>query len=313
MLKFLLACLTCSTLITSQENMAKVNNIDIWYETFGSKKDPALLLIIGACSQGILWHRSLCERFANEGFYVIRYDHRDMGLSTCVDFARDPYDLMDMTKDAIGILDDASVEKAHVFGVSMGGLIAELMAAHYPERIHSILLFGSSPDIRPMNRAYAGLPSEESVTLNPPTAAYIEWMNSYIKILPSTNEEKLTLRLEGWNKLNGNVYPLDEKKNIEMQKEFLSRLHHTQGIINHITLLRSPRSEQLVLETPSKIQVPTTIIHGSEDPIFPPDHGKALHHAIINSRYFPIEGLGHIPNDHFFGLYVSILKKPTCE
>ena len=123
----------------SESNIAHANGIDIWYETFGTPTDPAYLLITGGGGcQGILWPTYFCERLAKEGFYVIRYDNRDSGFSTCFDFNTNPYTLSDIAKDAIGLLDFLRIEKAHVFGLSMGGLVAKIMAAHYPQRIFSI-------------------------------------------------------------------------------------------------------------------------------------------------------------------------------
>src|ERR1700722_20304356 len=93
--------------------IAKANEIDIWYETFGDEKSKPLLLIMGGCCQGVLWHRQFCESLADEGFYVIRYDHRDSGFSSCYDYETNPYGLMDMAKDAIGLLDAIGIQKTH--------------------------------------------------------------------------------------------------------------------------------------------------------------------------------------------------------
>ena len=117
---------------TNQEDeIAFANGIHICYETFGQKSQPSLLLIIGGCCQGIMWPREFCELLA-QNFFVIRYDHRDTGYSSCFDFKTGPYTILDLAKDAIGLLDALDVDKAHLCGLSMGGPIAELMAAHYP-------------------------------------------------------------------------------------------------------------------------------------------------------------------------------------
>lgn len=313
-LRKLLSSLTCMlsttiSLFANQGQIAKVNDIEIWYETFGEKEKPALLLIMGGCCQGVIWHREFCERLAKEGFYVIRYDHRDSGLSTCFDFEKTPYNLMDMTRDALGVLDAAGVEKAHLFGVSLGGFLAELMAAYYPERVNSILLLGASCEIRPMNLAYSGAPPEKNQIYSSPTPEYLAWMLEFMKLSPQTDEEKLAQRIEGWNKLNGQKFPLNARINREIHQEFLSRLRYPQGLINHITMLNSIESEALLRTVPSKIRVPTVILHGSEDPIFPPDHGKALSQKIENSKYFLVDGMGHVPSDHFYDLYIAILKE----
>jgi len=247
MVKEFFTCLLSSlTLFAGQGQVATANGIDIWYETFGKKEDPAVLLVMGGCCQGVLWDTKFCQRLADAGFYVIRYDHRDAGLSSCFDFEKNPYSQMDMTKDAVGVLDAAGVEKAHLFGVSLGGLLSELMAGYFPERVHTILALGSTCDIRPMNLAYAGLPPEENAALSPPSSRYVDWMQEFMKLTPQTDEEKLAQRLEGWNRLNGQKIPLNEETNRAIHLEFLSRLRYPQGIVNHITMLRMEQSEALV-------------------------------------------------------------------
>ena len=136
---------------------AKANGIEIEYETFGSRKDPALLLIMGLGAQLTLWPESLCEGLAGQGFFVVRYDNRDVGLSTDFDkwgvpnlmgaFAslmkgekvETPYLLPDMAADATGLLDALELDRAHMVGASMGGMIAQLVAATHPQRTRSLV------------------------------------------------------------------------------------------------------------------------------------------------------------------------------
>ena len=142
---------------------AKANGIEIEYETFGNKSDPALLLIMGLGAQLTLWPEALCEGLAARGFFVVRYDNRDVGLST--DFGswgmpdlgaalqklmsgqtvETPYLLKDMAADAIGLLDALGIQKAHIVGGSMGGMIAQILAAKYPGRTRSLVsIFSTS-------------------------------------------------------------------------------------------------------------------------------------------------------------------------
>src|SRR6185295_19559770 len=104
---------------------------------------------------------------------------------------------MDMAKDATFVLDAAGVDKAHLFGVSLGGLLAEIMAGYFPERVNTILIMGSSCDIHPMNIAYAGRPSEENSLFSSPKAQYVDWMKEFTKLSPQTESEKLVQRIEG--------------------------------------------------------------------------------------------------------------------
>lgn len=289
--------------------IVETNSIQTWCETFGEKNNPPVLLLMGACCQGVLWHEEFCKRLADEGFYVIRYDYRDSGLSTCFNYTQNPYNLMDLTKDAVGLLDALEIPKAHLFGVSMGGFIAEIMGCYFPERVHSLLLLGSSPDAHPSNRAYIGVFPQYPSGLPCPTPAYLKWLSDFMKKDATTEEEKIQMRMEGWDCLNGDKIPLNPKMNREIQMTFLSRLRYPQGINNHFTMLREGVSESLVRDVPSKIQIPTVILHGTEDPIFPPQHGQVLHETIRGSELILVEGMGHIPNDNFYDLYITSLKK----
>ena len=153
-------------MIDRKEGIASVNTINTWYETFGKKNNPALLLIMGACTQGILWTTEFCELLSARGFFVIRYDHRDVGLSTYFNFEKEPYDLLDMAKDAVGLLDYLKISSAHLLGLSIGGPIAELISIHFSDKVLTLTLIATSYDFRPMNRAYAGLPEEPNYPLS---------------------------------------------------------------------------------------------------------------------------------------------------
>lgn len=310
MLKRLFVFLFSSlSLFADQGKIVEANGINIWCQSFGEKENPPLLLIMGGCCQGVIWPKVFCERLENKGFYVIRYDHRDAGLSSTFDFEKTPYDLLDMAKDAIGLLDALKIEKAHLFGISMGGWIAQIMAAHFPDRVHALMVMGSSCEIHPMNLAYAGFPPEENAIFSPPAQQYVDWMKEFLKLSPQTDADKLAQRLDSWNRLNGQIVPLDERINREIHTEFLKRLRYPQGIGNHIMMMRGTRSEELVRTTPAKIQAPTIVLQGSEDPIFRPDHGEALHRLIAHSKYHFINGMGHVPNDQFFDLYIELLEQ----
>lgn len=297
---------------TPQGQMAHVNGIDLWYETFGKREDPAVLLIMGAGCQGVLWDQGFCEKLAREGFYVIRYDNRDAGLSTCFDFKENPYGLMDMAKDAIGLLDVLGIKKAHLFGNSMGSFLSQILSVHFPERVLSILLLGSTCEMNPMNRALAGLPPAKDASLPSPSPEYMEWVSRFEQLMNQasmTNEEQLELRLDDWRRLSGCKMFLDEKAIRDMLRLFIARIRHPQSIDNHLTMLQDPRSEDMIRTVPAQVNVPTVILSGSKDVLFPPEHGKALSKLIKNSEYHLLEGQGHVPNDHFYETYIDFLKQ----
>lgn len=191
--------------------IAKINNIEIWYETFGDKKDEAILLIMGACCQGILWPTEFCEMLASEGFYVVRYDHRDTGQSTFFDFEKNPYSIEDLAQDAIELLNFLNIEKFKLIGLSLGGPIAELISVNLPKRTIGMMLIASSCDFRPGNLAFAGKAAEPN-SLSRTRDVYLQWMNSFLSKPPKTVENYINFRVEGWRIMNGNKIPFEESR-----------------------------------------------------------------------------------------------------
>lgn len=286
--------------------VAKANGIDIWYETFGDKKDPAFLLLMGGCCQAVLWPVDFCTKLSEKGFFVIRFDYRDAGLSTCFDFEVAPYTFFDMAKDAIGLLDSLKIQKAHLFGLSTGGALAQVLAAHFPSRVETIALIATSCDFRPLNKGL-GLHKNvvDSGSLSPPSKRYFQAMDTLFKTPAKNNEEALTQRMTLWQVLNGSKIPLPEASERAMHELFLKRLRYPEGLNNH--LLANVCSEELLLEASNNIHVPTIIFQGSEDPIFQIDHGQELHRRINGSTLYILQGHGHVPNPYFFDFIIDKL------
>jgi pimeloyl-ACP methyl ester carboxylesterase len=148
------------------EQFARVGEVELCYETFGSPDAPPMLLVMGLGSQMLLWDESFCEQLADHGFWVIRYDNRDVGRSTILRHApvptipqmlrRDPrgaaYSLDDMAADGVGVLDHLGIESAHVVGVSMGGMLAQLLAINFAARVRSVVSIMSSTGNRRVGR-----------------------------------------------------------------------------------------------------------------------------------------------------------------
>lgn len=286
--------------------IAKANGIEIWYETFGEEKDPALLMIMGGFAQGILWPTEFCEKLARAGFYVIRYDNRDTGLSTCFNFEKNPYNLLDMAEDAVGLLDHLKIEKAHVCGFSMGGSIAQLLSVNFPTKVATLTLISSTCDLRPSMLAYDKIYPTDLV-LSRPKEIYLNWMHQFLQFPPQSKEEQLEERLISWAILNGTKIPFEEQRYREIHTEFLDRLKHPESLTNHLPAIK--QSFTMIESISGQVTVPVLIIHGSEDPILPPDHGQALHAAIPHSRYLFVEGFGHVLNRHFYDLIVQEIQQ----
>ncbi len=134
-----------------------IGAIKLWYEDFGDSSSPAILLIMGAGGRGTEWPDNFCHALAEAGYYVIRYDHRDIGLSTHFDFEKNPYTLKELTQDALSLLDALKINQAHVVGVSMGGFITQMIAINYPERLLSQTLMMTSPEHQIIAKAFMKL------------------------------------------------------------------------------------------------------------------------------------------------------------
>jgi pimeloyl-ACP methyl ester carboxylesterase len=283
---------------------AKINNIDLCYEIIGENTWKNIVLISGLGSQMIRWDDTFCQLLVENGFRVVRFDNRDSGgsifserknihLNQTIDglfkdITREdiPYSLQDMTEDVIGLLDYLHIKKAHIAGRSMGGVITQLLASYYPERVQTINIIMSTslnPSLPPAD------PEVMAMMTKPRTDPSVDKQN-YIK-------ESLAFA----EKITGNTSKLDEEKEIKMIEEELSRSQSKGGIFRQLLAMGSYEYNEEIL---NKITAPALIIHGTEDPIFPPDCARDTARSIPNSELLLIEGMGHsIPSE----LYTVII------
>jgi pimeloyl-ACP methyl ester carboxylesterase len=269
------------------ERTVGANGIEVWCEDFGSPRDPALLLVMGAGGQGILWPDEFCAGLASGGRYVIRYDNRDTGQSTCVDFARSPYTLADMARDAIGLLDALGIERAHVAGASMGGMIAQTLAIEHGDRVRTLTSIMSSPLGRSGMEAIL---DPARATLPGPAPKVMEVLQASAQSPPRTRDERIAQALRLWRALAGSGEPFDEAAVREREARVFARARNPDAAQNHqLAIGASPdRTEAL-----RGVTTPTLVIHGAEDPILPLAHGRATADAIPGAKLLVIEGMGH--------------------
>ena len=270
--------------------LVNANGLQIEYEIFGEKTNPTIVLIAGNGAQLNFWEPDFCEMLAKENLQVIRFDNRDVGLSTKFDAAgipdmeriyqaaqegkpiKTPYTLEDMADDVAGLLDALDIKKAHICGASMGGMIAQVFAYSHPSRIYSLISIMSStgnpnnPQISPETL--------EIVTATPPNGrdAYIDY----------------TLRM--WKNLWSRGFPFEEERAIRYTEESYDRSYYPQGAVrqNAALVANGDRRQHLSLLT-----VPTLVIHGTADPLFHVEAGKDTARTIPNAKLLLIEGMGH--------------------
>ena len=248
-----------------------------------------MLLIAGLGSQLLAWNDEMCKEIANKGFYVIRFDNRDVGLSTkfeeagIPDFAeissahargelaKVPYTLEDMAGDAISVLDDLGIDKAHVCGASMGGMIAQILGYKYPSRVLSLTIIMSTTGNPALPQGNPKIMAEFFAPVSSERKAYIEEM----------------VRRDG---LIHGSFPHDEELSREYRTKEYDRGYYPEGIARQLAAMAVPGNLKPFL---SVIKVPTLVIHGREDPFNPIEAGKEIASTILDAELLILEDMGH--------------------
>ncbi|MGE4290803.1 MAG: alpha/beta fold hydrolase [Desulfovibrio sp.] len=265
---------------------AIANNIRIEYDTFGDSHSPALLLIMGGGSQMIYWEEEFCQLLVDKGFHVIRFDNRDVGLSTKFDEAGvpdimaamegepivPPYSLEDMADDAVGLLDALGIEKAHVCGASVGGMIAQVVSYRNPERVlslTSIMASTGNPDLPKIRD---------------------EILAEVYKPVPSGREAYIAHYVNMWRKLWSPGFPFEEKRVEKLMGESFDRSYSPQGLARQGMAVVTHGYQKASI---ASIKAPTLVIHGDKDPFMPLEGGKEIAQLIPGTKLLIIEGMGH--------------------
>ncbi len=273
-------------LIKGETGYANSNGLKIWYESVTPKGNSkgVILLIMGISNDAMGWPPKFIQSFTEAGFQVIRYDHRGTGLSDWMDdFDEDnPYSLLDMASDAIAVLDTLGIEKANILGVSMGGMIAQELAIHYPKRCNSLTSIMSSghimdPEIKPISSQTA-----------------FELIKTAIKYSIFSSEKNMAklhiasrIILRGNSSQEINIKSLSEQViyNIRQRKGYNPNVSK-----QHQTAVFQSGSRYKALE---KLALPTLIIHGKNDPFIPIEHGKKCVSLIPNADSLWLDNVGH--------------------
>jgi pimeloyl-ACP methyl ester carboxylesterase len=290
------------------ERMVKSNGIELWTESFGEPGNPPILLVMGASAQGIVWPAELIEQLVAGGRYVIRYDHRDTGQSTCFDFQKNPYTLEDLAKDALGVLDAYGIAAAHLVGASLGGMICQLVSILHPERVRSLTVMMSTPlgtgIMETFQQAFQGKTPEG--VLPPPAARAIEVFLAAASNPPRDLQEALDFQVKVVRAMSGSVAPFDEQECRRTVERIFARARNPASAANH-GFVPSPTHAQA--EALKHLRVPTLVIHGTDDPMFPLAHGVAAAERIPGAKLLVLEGMGHdLPRALFGELSRALLS-----
>lgn len=268
----------------------QANGIQIEYDTFGKRSGRPLLLVMGLGAQMIHWRKEFCEQLADAGHFVVRYDNRDVGLSTKFDAAglpdiaaimtqmasgepvSAPYTLNDMADDGIGVLDALDIPAAHICGASMGGMIVQAMAIRHPRRIKSMTSIMSTTG----NRELPPAKPEAMAALMSPAG---------------TNRDEVVARSVTVAKVIGSpAYPADPEETRARALEGFERSFYPIGVARHMAAVASNGSRKPALQ---KLDLPVLVIHGKADPLVPVEGGIDTHESLRGSKLMLIDGMGH--------------------
>jgi pimeloyl-ACP methyl ester carboxylesterase len=266
------------------------NGLNIAYDEFGERGAPPLLLIMGLGSQMIFWREDFCRALAARGFRVIRFDNRDVGLSTHFDSAgmpnvmliaaaaatgrpaQVPYLLSDMAADTAGVLDALDIPRAHIVGTSMGGMVAQALAINHPTRVRSLTCLMSStgnPTLPPPR------PEVLAVLLAPP---------------PTTREEAIERGVLTYRTIGSPGFPFNEAEVRSIVTQSYDRCYDPVGTARQLAAIMASGSR---IEALRRLDVPTLVIHGREDPMVAFAAGEELAATIPSAEFLPIDGMGH--------------------
>ena len=268
---------------------ARCNGIELEYDTCGDPADPAILLIMGLGAQMILWNEDFCADLARRGFYVIRYDNRDVGQSTILDApvpnifmamqalvagrpVETPYTLEDMADDAVGLMECLGVDRAHVVGASMGGMIAQTLAFRHPSRVltlTSIMSTTGNPEVPPAT------PAAMEALMTPP---------------PTSRQSNIDRAVKVWRVIGSPGFAFDEDEIRARAGRAYDRGFHPEGVARQFAavLASGNRKERL-----RAVTAPTLVIHGADDPLIRVEGAYDTAAAIPDSDLLIIDGMGH--------------------
>jgi pimeloyl-ACP methyl ester carboxylesterase len=282
----------------------RANGIDIEYESFGRAGDPAILLIMGFAAQMTMWQRPLCEGLARKGYRVIRFDNRDIGLSTHLahlpapnapevmarrmsgQAVEVPYTLDDMADDAVALLKALGIAKAHIVGASMGGMIAQLVAINHPEATRSLVSVMSTtgrPDLPPAR------PEAMAALVTPPAS--------------DSREDRIAAGLNVVKVLGSPGFPDPDAKLLETVSAAVDRApYDPAGVARQLAAIvaADPRGGKL-----AQVRVPSLVLHGADDPIIPVEAGHDTAASIPGAKLVVVPGMAHDFTETIMPLYLQ--------
>jgi pimeloyl-ACP methyl ester carboxylesterase len=263
------------------DHVVQANGVDLCFETFGDRTDPAIVLIHGAGNSMLSWDEEFCERLATGDRFVIRYDSRDAGRSVTYEPGNPQYTVRDLVADAVGLLDHFGLASAHFVGMSGGAAIAQLLALDHPDRVASLTLASSTP----------GIPGEETADL-PGVSGELKTFFANQPPEPDWADRPAVIDyiVEAERPFAAPSRPLDEAAMRDLAGRVFDRSVNIAASLTNPFLVPTgePWRQRL-----GQVAAPTLVVHGAEDPLLPYAHGRALAQEIPGAELLALEHTGH--------------------
>jgi pimeloyl-ACP methyl ester carboxylesterase len=273
--------------------MIEANGVELCTEPLGDPADPPILLVMGVGASMLWWDEGFCRMLTERGRFVIRYDHRDTGRSTTWPPGKPEYTGADLVADAVGVLDAYDIPAAHVVGVSAGGAFAQLLALGFPDRALTLTLISTSP-VTPV-----------AVELPPATERFRQFFAT--AEVDWADEDSVVDYLVGYGSMLAGRF--DEPATRALVRRDVARAHDIAASENHGLVADGEAHREPV----STIAAPTLVIHGTADPMFPPEHGRVLAAEIPGARLLLLEAAGHGVERHDWGTIVDAVVGHTHQ
>ena len=275
---------------SASTHFAHAGDVSLAYQSFGAEKNPTVLLVMGFGAQLVHWPDSFVQNLVDAGYRVIRMDNRDIGCSQRLDWLgvpntivrallqrigirlKPPYSLDDMADDCAGLLDTLGIDKAHIIGASMGGMISQLVALNHGDRLLSMTSIMSTTNDDDL----------------PPAAQDV--ISQLIKPPPLTREAGILASMETWKVIGSQTKPMPEKQLRELVALSWDRGISPGGVARQLAAILSAPGRSARL---ASLSVPTLVVHGEQDALVPPSHGKATADAIPNATFKSYKDMAH--------------------
>lgn len=276
------------------ERMIEADGVTLCAEAFGEAGSPPILLVMGAAASMLGWPDGLVERLAAAGRFVIRYDHRDTGRSTAYPPGETPYSLDDLADDALAILDGYGLGSAHLVGMSMGGLLGQILAVRDPARVRTLTLVASEIFADP---GFAAPPIDPAIMAHFGTAAGLDW----------SDDAAVAGFIAGLWRLCGRRR-FETGPTQAMAAREVARARSLPSMLNHMGLAGG---EDWYGRTAEIVQ-PVLVIHGTADPVVAFAHAEAIASRAPNARLLPLEGAGHELHSSDWDAIVAAIGRHTA-